>query len=99
MAARSNVQNDLRIIKVASGQMTISFSGYRMPVSNGQTSYAVKVVPIKMGGMVVPAVTVDSFASEGIVLRVTDPEGKMLLPLKYLVEQEFSIEVAEIPPQ
>lgn len=97
MASRSKVQSNLRIVKVASGQITIAFDGYRMPGDKGRPKYRVKASPSAVGGMVVPVTAVESYTIEGIVLRVADPEGKMPLPLKYLVEYDFSIEVTEVP--
>lgn len=99
MTTRSGVVNDLRIVKIATGQMTISFSGYRLPPRSVPTTYVVKAVPGQLRGMVVPVVTIESCTAEGIVLRVADPDGKMLLPLKYLAEHEFTIEVHEVPPK
>jgi hypothetical protein len=97
MTMRTKVQSDLRIVKVAGGQITIGFEGYRMPDRTGVPQYEVKAVASRIGGMVVPVVSVDSFTAGGIVLKVTDPEGKMPLPLKYMAEHEFSIEVSEAP--
>ena len=99
MKSRSKVLSDLRIVKVANGRMTIGFDGYRIPDKSGRPHYEVKTVVGRLGRMVVPVVTVDSHAADGIVLRVTDPEEKMLLPLKYLVEHEFLIEVVEVASQ
>lgn len=97
MTTRSRVLHDLRITKVGTGLMTISFDGYRLPERTGGPSYLVVVEPVRVRTMVIPAVSIDSFASDGIVLRVSDPEGRMPLPLKYLVEHEFAIEVLEVP--
>jgi hypothetical protein len=97
MVSRSKVQNDLRIIKVAGGQITVGFDGYRMPDKAGIPRYKVKASASQTGGMVVPMVALDSFTSEGIVLKVTDPDGKLSLPLKYMADQEFAIEIKEVP--
>ena len=96
MKTRSDVVNDLRITKVATGKMIIIFSGYRKPERGGQSRYLVKARAMRIGVMVVPAVDIESYIAEGIVLKVTDPEGRMPLPLKYLVEYEFTVEVKEI---
>jgi len=97
MKQRTNVVNDLHIVKVSGGQVVVSFPGYRMPDKSGEPKYLVRTSVCKIGGMVVPAASVGAYTTDGIVLHVTDPEGKMPLPLKFLVEHEFTIEVNELP--
>jgi hypothetical protein len=96
MTTRTNVQGDIRITRVATGQMVVAFEGYHMPGKTGGPHYQLKAVASRTRDMVVPVVAVESYDPDGVILRITDPAGKMPLPLKYLVEHEFSIEVLEV---
>jgi hypothetical protein len=91
---RRPLVNGLRVVKVANGELTITFDGYVQPAAVSTFQYVVKALshmrPSQPAAPVI--VNLGTFDPAGIRLRVTDATG-VAIPAADLASVEISIEI------
>ncbi|HMF96395.1 MAG TPA: hypothetical protein VKE96_18970 [Vicinamibacterales bacterium] len=86
------IRGHLSVAAPLAGQIRVLFDNYAIP--DGTFQYVVHATALVAGGVGNPVIAFDSFAANGILLRVTD--GAVAVPLGGLATMRFMIDVTRV---
>ena len=86
------IRGNLSVAVPAASQIRVSFDGYAVPA--GTFTFVVRAMALVAGGVANPTIAFDSFAANGIVLRVTN--GAAAIQPAALSGMQFMIDVTRV---